>query len=118
MAEYLVDIKNEKLSFFTPAGEVKALNDVSIHLREGEVLGIVGESGSGKSVTAYSLMGLTAHPGKLIGGQLNFNGHQVENMTEKEMRQIRGNEISIIFQDPMTSLNPVYTIGSLITSVI
>ena len=118
MAEYLVDIKNEKLSFFTPAGEVKALNDVSIHLREGEVLGIVGESGSGKSVTAYSLMGLTAHPGKLIGGQLNFNGHQVENMTEKEMRQIRGNEISIIFQDPMTSLNPVYTIGNQITEVI
>ena len=91
MAEYLVDIKNERLSFFTPAGEVKALNDVSIHLKEGEVLGIVGESGSGKSVTAYSLMGLTAHPGKLLGGNLNFNGHQIENMTEKEMRKIRGN---------------------------
>ena len=68
MSEYLVDIKNERLSFFTPAGEVKALNDVSIHLKEGEVLGIVGESGSGKSVTAYSLMGLTAYPGRLIGG--------------------------------------------------
>ena len=118
MAEYLVDIKNEKLSFFTPAGEVKALNDVSIHLKEGEVLGIVGESGSGKSVMAYSLMGLTARPGKLIGGQLNFNGHQVENMAEKELRQIRGNEISIIFQDPMTGLNPVYTIGAQITEVI
>lgn len=118
MSEYLVDIKNEKLSFFTPVGEVKALNDVSIHLKEGEVLGIVGESGSGKSVTAYSLMGLTAHPGKLISGELNFNGHQIENMTEREMRQIRGNEISIIFQDPMTSLNPVYTIGNQITEVI
>ena len=118
MAEYLVDIKNERLSFFTPAGEVKALNDVSIHLKEGEVLGIVGESGSGKSVTAYSLMGLTAHPGKLLGGNLNFNGHQIENMSEKEMRGIRGNEISIIFQDPMTSLNPVYTVGNQITEVI
>ena len=118
MAEYLVDIKNERLSFFTPAGEVKALNDVSIHLKEGEVLGIVGESGSGKSVTAYSLMGLTAHPGKLIGGNLNFNGHVIENMTEKEMRKIRGNEISIIFQDPMTSLNPVYTVGNQIVEVI
>lgn len=118
MAEYLVDIKNERLSFFTPAGEVKALNDVSIHLKEGEVLGIVGESGSGKSVTAYSLMGLTAHPGKLLGGNLNFNGHQIENMTEKEMRKIRGNEISIIFQDPMTSLNPVYTVGNQIMEVI
>ncbi len=112
MSEYLVDIKNEKLSFFTPAGEVKALNDVSIHLREGEVLGIVGESGSGKSVTAYSLMGLTAYPGKLLGGSLMFNGHQMEQISEKEMRKIRGNEISIIFQDPMTSLNPVYTIGN------
>ena len=116
--EYLVDIKNERLSFFTPAGEVKALNDVSIHLKEGEVLGIVGESGSGKSVTAYSLMGLTAYPGKLMGGTLHFNGHEIENMSEKEMRKIRGKEVSIIFQDPMTSLNPVYTIGNQITEVI
>lgn len=116
--EYLVDIKNERLSFFTPAGEVKALNDVSIHLKQGEVLGIVGESGSGKSVTAYSLMGLTAYPGKLIGGQLNFNGHEIENMTEKEMRKIRGSEVSIIFQDPMTSLNPVYTIGNQIEEMV
>ncbi len=116
--EYLVDIQHERLSFFTPAGEVKALNDVSIHLKEGEVLGIVGESGSGKSVTAYSLMGLTAHPGKIIGGQLRFNGHEIENMSEKEMRAIRGKEVSIIFQDPMTSLNPVYTVGNQITEVI
>ena len=118
MAEYLVDIKNERLSFFTPAGEVKALNDVSIHLKEGEVLGIVGESGSGKSVTAYSLMGLTSYPGKLIGGSLQFNGHEIEKMSEKEMRRIRGNEVSIIFQDPMTSLNPVYTVGNQIMEVI
>ncbi len=116
--EYLVDIQHERLSFFTPAGEVKALNDVSIHLKEGEVLGIVGESGSGKSVTAYSLMGLTAHPGKIIGGELRFNGHEIENMSEKEMRAIRGKEVSIIFQDPMTSLNPVYTVGNQITEVI
>lgn len=118
MSEYLVDIKNERLSFFTPAGEVKALNDVSIHLREGEVLGIVGESGSGKSVTAYSLMGLTAYPGRLVGGSLEFNGHQIDQMTDKEMRKIRGNEISIIFQDPMTSLNPVYTIGNQIMEAV
>lgn len=118
MSEYLVNIENERLSFFTPAGEVKALNDVSLHLREGEVLGIVGESGSGKSVTAYSLMGLTAYPGRLVGGSLNFNGHHINEMTEKEMRKIRGNEISIIFQDPMTSLNPVYTIGNQISEVV
>lgn len=118
MSEDLVDIKNERLSFFTPAGEVKALNDVSIHLKEGEVLGIVGESGSGKSVTAYSLMGLTAYPGKLIGGTLEFNGHRIDEMTENQMRKIRGEEISIIFQDPMTSLNPVYTIGNQICEMI
>ena len=118
MSEYLVDIKDERLSFFTPAGEVKALGGVSIHLKEGEVLGIVGESGSGKSVTAYSLMGLTAYPGRLIGGTLDFNGHHINDMSEKEMRRIRGNEVSIIFQDPMTSLNPVYTIGNKIREVI
>ena len=114
----LVKIEHERLSFFTPAGEVKALNDVSLHLEEGEVLGIVGESGSGKSVTAYSLMGLTAYPGRIIGGDLFFNGHYINAMTEKEMRSMRGNEVSIIFQDPMTSLNPVYTIGNQICEVI
>lgn len=118
MSEKLLEIKDEKLSFFTPAGEVKALNGVSFSMDEGEVLGIVGESGSGKSVTAYSIMGLTAYPGKLIGGTIYFNGHQIEKMSEKEMRKIRGNEVSIIFQDPMTSLNPVYTIGNQITEVI
>ena len=114
----LLVIKDERLSFFTPAGEVKALNGVSFSMEEGEVLGIVGESGSGKSVTAYSIMGLTAHPGKLIGGTIYFNGHRVDAMTEKELRKMRGNEVSIIFQDPMTSLNPVYTIGNQIEEVI
>ena len=118
MSEYLVDIQHERLSFFTPAGEVKALNDVSIHLNDGEVLGIVGVSGSGKSVTAYSLMGLTAYPGKLVGGTIDFNGHRINDLSEKEFRKIRGNEVSIIFQDPMTSLNPVYTIGNQIMEVI
>ena len=117
-SEYLVDIQHERLSFFTPAGEVKALNDVSLYVRPGEVLGIVGESGSGKSVTAYSIMGLTAYPGRLIGGDIWFNGHHINDMTENEMRKIRGNEVSIIFQDPMTSLNPVYTIGNQIREVI
>ena len=118
MCKKLVEIKDERLSFFTPAGEVKALNGVSFSMNEGEVLGIVGESGSGKSVTAYSIMGLTAYPGKLVGGTIWFNGHEIDKMTEKEMRKIRGNEVSIIFQDPMTSLNPVYTIGNQIVEVI
>ena len=118
MSDLLLDIKNERLSFFTPAGEVKALNNVSFSMKQGEFLGIVGESGSGKSVTAYSLMGLTAYPGKLIGGELRFNGHEVEKMTEKDFRKMRGEEISIIFQDPMTSLNPVYTIGNQIVEMV
>ncbi len=107
MSEKLLEIRDERLSFFTPAGEVKALNGVSFSMEEGEVLGIVGESGSGKSVTAYSIMGLTAYPGKLIGGTIRFNGHQVDQMAEKEFRKMRGNEVSIIFQDPMTSLNQI-----------
>ncbi len=118
MAKTLVDIKNERLSFFTPAGEIKALNDVSIHLEEGEVLGIVGESGSGKSVTAYSLIGLTAYPGKLIDGSIVFDDHRIDKLSEKDMLKLRGNDVSIIFQDPMTSLNPVYTIGNQIREVI
>ncbi len=118
MTKKLLEIKDEYLSFFTPAGEVKTLNGVSFSLDEGEVLGIVGESGSGKSVTAYSVMGLTAHPGKLLGGTIEFNGHRVDQMDEKELSKMRGNEVSIIFQDPMTSLNPVYTIGNQIEEVI
>ena len=103
MSEKILDIKEERLSFFTPAGEVKALNGVSFTMNQGDVLGVVGESGSGKSVTAYSVMGLTAYPGKLVGGKVWFNGHEIENMKEKDFRKIRGNEVSIIFQDPMTS---------------
>lgn len=118
MSKHLVDIEHERLSFFTPVGEVKALDDVSFYVNEGEVLGVVGESGSGKSVTSYSLMGLIANPGKIIGGDLYFNGYHINEMSEKEMRKIRGNEVSIIFQDPMTSLNPVYTIGNQIMEVI
>ncbi len=118
MSELLLNIQNERLSFFTDAGEVKALNDISIQMHDGDVLGIVGESGSGKSVTAYSIMGLTDRAGRLVGGTIEFNGHKINEMSEKEMQKIRGNEVSIIFQDPMTSLNPVYTIGNQIREVI
>ena len=116
--QYLVDIQEERLSFFTPAGEVKALNNVTLQMREGEVLGIVGESGSGKSVTAYSIMGLTAQNGKIVGGSVEFNGYKIHEMSEKELRKIRGNEVSIIFQDPMTSLNPVWTVGNQIAEAV
>ena len=118
MQKYLVVIQHERLSFFTPQGEVRALNDVTLQMKEGEVLGIVGESGSGKSVTAYSIMGLTADNGKITGGSVLFNGHEIHKMNQKELNKIRGKEVSIIFQDPMTSLNPVYTIGNQIEEAI
>ena len=98
--------------FFTPAGEVKAVTSVTYSMKHGEVLGIVGESGSGKSVSAYSLMGIIAEPGKIGGNHCIQWSRPCGKMTEKEFRKMRGSEISIIFQDPMTSLNPVYTIGN------
>ncbi len=107
----LLEVKNLKTSFFTDAGEVKAVNDVSFTLDRGKVLGIVGESGSGKSVTAYSVLQILAGTGKIVGGSIKFDGQELVGAGEKVMKNIRGNKISIIFQDPMTSLNPTYTIG-------
>lgn len=107
----LLEVKDLHTSFFTDAGEVKAVNGVSFNLDRGEVLGIVGESGSGKSVTAYSIMQILAPTGKITAGSIKFDGKELVGVDEKEMRSIRGNHISIIFQDPMTSLNPTYTIG-------
>ena len=116
--QHLLEVDDLKMYFHTEDGVVRAVDGVSYTLDRGETLGVVGESGSGKSVTAYSVMGLTAYPGKLVGGKVWFNGHEIENMKEKDFRKIRGNEVSIIFQDPMTSLNPVYTIGNQIVEVI
>ena len=107
----LLEVKDLRTSFFTDAGEVKAVNGITFQLDHGKVLGIVGESGSGKSVTAYSIMQILAGTGKIIGGSIKFNGQELVGASEKEMKKIRGNKISIIFQDPMTSLNPTYTIG-------
>ena len=107
----LLEVKNLQTSFFTDAGEVKAVNDVSFTLDRGKVLGIVGESGSGKSVTAYSIMQILATTGKIIGGSVKLDGQELVGSGEKIMKTVRGNRISIIFQDPMTSLNPTYTIG-------
>ena len=104
-------VKDLRTSFFTPAGEVKAVNGVSFNLDHGKVLGIVGESGSGKSVTAYSIMQILEKTGKIVSGSIQFNGQELVGAGEKVMKTIRGNKISIIFQDPMTSLNPTYTIG-------
>ena len=107
----MLEVNDLRTSFFTPAGEVKAVNGVSFNLDHGKVLGIVGESGSGKSVTAYSIMQILEKTGKIIGGSVKFNGQELVGASEKTMKTIRGNKISIIFQDPMTSLNPTYTIG-------
>lgn len=112
MDEFLLQVKNLRTSFFTDSGEVKAINGISFDLPHGKVLGIVGESGSGKSVTAYSIMQILSFPGKVIGGEILFHGEDLLKKSEKEMRSIRGKKISMIFQDPMTSLNPVYTIGN------
>ena len=107
----LLEVKDLHTSFFTPAGEVKAVNGVSFNLDRRKVLGIVGESGSGKSVTAYSVMQILERTGKIVSGSIKFDGQELVNAGEKVMKGIRGNRISIIFQDPMTSLNPTYTIG-------
>ncbi|NLC73166.1 MAG: ABC transporter ATP-binding protein [Ruminococcaceae bacterium] len=107
----LLTVKDLHTSFFTPAGEVKAVNGVSFNLDAGKVLGIVGESGSGKSVTAYSVLQILESSGKIVSGSVVFDGQELVNSGENTMKKIRGNRISIIFQDPMTSLNPTYSVG-------
>ncbi|MBQ9005588.1 MAG: ABC transporter ATP-binding protein [Atopobiaceae bacterium] len=114
----LLEVRDLRTSFFTDAGEVKAVNGVSFDLDRGKVLGIVGESGSGKSVTVYSIMQILAPAGKIVGGSVKLDGQELVGAGEKVMRDVRGNKISIIFQDPMTSLNPTYTIGHQIIEAI
>ena len=107
----LLEVNDLHTSFYTPAGEVKAVNGVSFQLERGKVLGIVGESGSGKSVTAYSILQILEKTGKIVSGSVKLDGQELVGIGEEGMKHIRGNRISIIFQDPMTSLNPTYTIG-------
>ena len=108
----LLEVKDLKVSFFTAAGEVQAVDGISYNLGYNEVMGIVGESGSGKSVEAYSIIGLLQKPGKVVGGSITFDGQDLLSFDEEQMRNIRGKDISMIFQNPMTCLNPVYTIGN------
>jgi len=112
MGNRLLDVKNLKTSFNTHLGEVQAVRGVSFHVDKGEVLGIVGESGSGKSVTAMSVMKLLQYPGKIKTGEIIFKDNDIAKMSDKEILEVRGAQIAMIFQDPMTSLNPVYTIGN------
>ena len=108
----LLEIKNLKTYFFTDDGEARSVDGVSYEVDSGETLGVVGESGCGKSVTALSVMRLIPDPpGKIVGGEILYKGRNIVDISEDEMRAIRGNEISMIFQEPMTSLNPVFTVG-------
>jgi oligopeptide/dipeptide ABC transporter ATP-binding protein len=115
----LLQVKNLKTSFFTPEGEVRAIDGVSFEIGEGKTLGLVGESGCGKSVTSLSIMRLIpSPPGKIVGGEIFYRGRDLLKLNNEEMRKIRGNEISMIFQEPMTSLNPVFTVGNQIGEAI
>ncbi len=116
--DYMLEVKNLETSFFTHLGEVKAVRDISYNLERGGILGIVGESGSGKSVSTLSIMRLIESPGKIKGGEIIFDGVDLVKISERDMQDYRGSEISMIFQDPMTSLNPVYTIENQMVEVI
>ena len=119
MTEDLLQVSNLKTHFITKAGTVKAVDGVSFNVKKGQTLGIVGESGSGKTITVMSIMRLIPQPpGKIVAGEVVFQGEDLLKKTEKEMRKIRGNEISMIFQDPMTSLNPVMTVGQQIMEAV
>lgn len=118
MARKLLSVRDLKTSFFTHVGEVKAVRGISFDVNEGEVIGIVGESGSGKSVTSLSIMGLLQYPGRVVDGEILLNGEDILTYSKDQMRKVRGKEIAMIFQDPMTSLNPVYTIGNQVMEMI
>lgn len=108
----LLEVKDLKVSFFTHAGEVKAVGGINYEINHGEIMGIVGESGSGKSVEAYTIIGLLQNPGKVVGGEILFEGENILEYSKEQMEEFRGNKVSMIFQNPMTCLNPVYTIGN------
>ena len=109
--EYTLKIEHLKTQFETTGGIVPAVDDVSIEIPRGKIVGLVGESGCGKSMTAMSIMQLVKKPGKIVDGKILFKGRDLLAASAEEMRQVRGNDISMIFQEPMTSLNPVYTVG-------
>ncbi len=111
MSKYVLEVDKLHTSFFTDSGEVRAVNGVTFNLEPGKILGIVGESGSGKSVTAYSIMQILADTGRIVSGSVKFRGEDVTKYNKKQMKDFRGKKCSIIFQDPMTSLNPVLTVG-------
>ncbi|HKO99986.1 MAG TPA: ABC transporter ATP-binding protein [Pyrinomonadaceae bacterium] len=115
---HLLEVTNLQTQFLTRNGLVRAVDGVTFHLDAGELLGLVGESGCGKSITALSVMRLISPPGKIVSGEITFDGKNLLKLSDAEMRQIRGDDIAMIFQDPMTSLNPVYTVGEQIAEAL
>src|SRR4030095_8108898 len=115
---HLLEVKDLKTHFPTRAGLVRAVDGVSFFIDRGELLGLVGESGCGKSMTALSVMRLIAPPGKIVSGEITFDGRNLLKLSNREMRDVRGDDIAMIFQDPMTSLNPVFTVGEQIAEAL
>jgi peptide/nickel transport system ATP-binding protein len=116
--EPLLSVENLRVEFPTRRGTLVAVDDISFHIDEGEVLGVVGESGAGKSLTGAAIIGLLEPPGRVARGQIVFNGKRIDNLSYEQMRRLRGAQIAMIFQDPLTSLNPLYTIGKQLTETI
>ncbi len=114
----LLRVENLRVEFPTRRGTLVAVDDISFHIDEGEVLGVVGESGAGKSLTGAAIIGLLEPPGRVADGQIVFNGKRIDNLSYERMRRLRGDQIAMIFQDPLTSLNPLYTIGKPLTETI
>src|ERR671919_428875 len=118
MMAHLLEVNNLQTHFPTRSGLVRAVDGVSFYLDRGELLGLVGESGCGKSITALSVMRLIALPGKIVNGEILFDGKDLLKLSDREMREMRGDDIAMIFQDPMTSLNPVFTVGEQIAEAL
>ena len=118
MSENVLEIKHLKTQFFTRKGVLPAVDDVSIEIPAGKIVGIVGESGCGKSMTAMSVMGLLRHPGRVVSGEILLCGRDITHLKPRELAKLRGKEMSMIFQEPMTSLNPVTTVGKQVEETI
>ena len=114
----ILDIQNLKTYFHTEAGIVKDIDGISLHVEKGETLGLVGESGSGKTMTALSVLNIVPNPGKINSGKILFNNNVISNLDEDQMRKIRGKKIALIFQDPTSSLHPLYTFGKQIADIL